>query len=295
MKTFSQFHNEINGYQDVKTTVEAEEKIAVVGIRQLIEEGQYLSSHNQLLESIFQRFLSFTDYQFFDDSNSQQQNRKRQMLIILGGNKGLVGGLWNQLVDYSADQLNHYQKIIIYGQKISQKINENFSYNHRNNLSFSSLPLPSLSNWPIFHNDLNQLLNQREFQIDIIWPKMITLSRFQPTIKKIVPIKMKSNPISKNNKINPSDGWPIFNPNPRKIFHQLLTQYFLNTTYQIFIETKLAEALSRATAMEKAKEEVNKLIKKLTHKFLTERRRALTKNQIEVFVAHQVTRKNSYA
>ncbi len=293
MKTFSQFRNEINGYQDVKTTVEAEEKIAVVGIRQLIKESQYLNSHNQLLESILQRFLSITDYSLFNNSDNYQNPRKK-MLIILGGNKGLVGGLWNQLVDYSTSQINYYQRIIIYGQKISQKMNENFSYNHQNNSIFSSLPLPSFNNWSIFYSDLNQLFNQKEFQLDIIWPKMITLSHFQPTTKKIIPIKIKSNSISKNSETNSSDGWPIFNPNPKKIFHQLLTQYFLNTTYQVFIETKLAEALSRATAMEKAKDEVDKLIKKLTHNFLTERRRALTKNQIEVFVAHQVIRKNSY-
>lgn len=291
MKTFSQFHNEINGYQDVKTTVEAEEKIAVVGIHQLIKESQYLDNYNRFLEMIFQRFVSFVNYSSFNYLSNQQNKKKKKMLIILGGNKGLVGGLWNQLVYYSISQFDHYQKIIIYGQKINQKINEHINYNNKNNILFSSAPLPSLNNWGLFQNDLIQLLNQKTFQVDIAWPKMITLSYFKPTIKKIIPIETKSNLASNANYPN---GFPIFSPDPKTIFQQLLTQYFLNITYQVFVETKLAEALSRATSMEKAKEEVNKLIKNLTHNFLTERQKVLTKNQIEVFVAHQVTRKNSY-
>jgi len=281
MKTFIQFRNEIDGYQDVKKTIEAEEKISVANVHWLIKEAEHLQKYTNVLENVTQQFIINNKIDF--DLTTSQVRRK--ILIVLGGNKGLVGDLWDRIANSVSAQFKIYQKIIIYGKEISQKLsNEIIEQASADIFSF-----PKSNELAMLQNNLLSMIWSKKFsQVDILWPKMVNLSYFQPTKKNIVPLKLSVRNFS-NTVINNSS-WPIFEPSKTAIAKALVSRYLSSTISQAVIETKLAESINRATAMEKAKKEVDKIVKQLIHNFRVERKRILTKNQIEVFIAHKVSK-----
>ena len=283
MKTFSQFHNEIEGYQDVKKTVEAEEKISVAGVHQLLKENTQIEDYTQSLERVISRFILCDG----EEKELSLPPKKGKILVVFGGNKGFVSGLWNRLTERLVAEINNYRKVVIYGKAISEKLK---SAEIKSGFNLSYFPFPQRKDFLSLQSELLEMFRKKTFsQVDVLWPKIITLNYFQPTRKTILPFKMEARAETKKGEEKPS--WPIFEPNKKEVFKALSERYLSLLTYQTIIETKLAESLSRATSMEKAKAEVDKIIKKITHNFFTERRKVLTENQIEIFMAHKATKK----
>ena len=290
MKTFSQFHQEIEGYQDVKKTVEAEEKISIGNVHLFLKKSEQLRMYTKTIEDMLSKFLFFNG----GEPYSIKHRSSKKVLIVLGGNKGLVRGLWNELIDYLNDQYDNYQQVIIYGKAIDKKMNMKISYKLDSRFSF--YPFPPVKQIFSFSKDLLKFIRQEDYlSIDIIWPKMINFNYFQPSKKNIIPFEAENELKIKGKQYQEEKNdltWPIFEPNGNKIFNAIVDRYLSTSIYQIIIETKLAESLSRATSMEKAKKEVDKLINNMIHSFRSERKKILTKNQIEVFVAHKVVGKS---
>ena len=285
MKTFAQFRNEIGGYEDVRKTAEAEEKIAITNVHLFLEEARELKNYTESLERMLNRFLSSAEMEL----KLTGPAGGKKALFVFGGDKGMVGGLWNRLVDFLSVHLENYQEATIYGQDVAKKLDLVVSRDLRSKIHFSFFIFPAKENIFLFQNNLLKSFQEKGFsQIDVIWPKMITSSFFQPTKKTIIPFNLKNNFQVSKSEHNLT--WPIFEPNAKKVFKTLAEKYLFLIVHQIIIETKLAEALNRAVSMEKAKKEVGKLIKKITHNFRTERRKILTKNQIEVFIAHKISK-----
>ena len=285
MKTFAQFRDEVEGYEDVRKTVEAEEKISIANVHLFLREARKLRDYTQALEGILSRFL----YSVGKNPELIGGHGKKKTLLVFGGNKGLVGGLWNRLVDYLTVQLESYHEVMVYGEDVAKRLDLIVSRKFRSKTRLYFFAFPPQGKIPLFQTDLLKFFQEGSFsKIDIVWPKMVAFSFFQPFKKTIIPFDLKADIQSSNTKNN--SAWPIFEPNGKKIFEELADKYLFSVIRRIIIETKLAESLSRATSMEKAKGEVDKLIKQITHVFRVKRRKILTKSQIEVFVAHKISK-----
>ncbi len=298
MKTFTQFRDEIEGYKDVQKTAEAEEKIAVSDVHLFLKEAKNLKKYTKELERVLINFLYLSSFvpRFNEEKN------KKKTLLILGGDKGFVGGLWHRLVSFSSAYFHEYQEIVVYGKYLETKIKEMVPGKFLNRFSFFPYFLQEKKEQNkesifLLQKRLLELLEvdkrtkeKSRGRVDIIWPKLVTLSFFQPFKKTIFPFVLNLNDKGIKREQNDFFSLPIFEPNKKEVFKELMDIYLSSFLHQVIIETRLAESLTRAVAMEKAKREVSKIIKKTIYNFRSERRKILTKNQIEIFVAHKVSK-----
>ncbi len=274
MKTFTQFRLEIEGYSDVKKTVEAEEKISIAGTHSLLKKVRFLESYEKELKEIVRRIISFSKEEVFS-----RERKGEKILFVLGGDRAMVGGLWNRVADYSAKEAKNYDKIFIYGSEVKKSLPKIFF--RENKTEF--FPISFEENFR--ENLLNVWKNQKFSKIDIIWPKMVNLAFFKPDKKTIAPFDLGSEiGIFVQEGLS---GLPIFEPTKKEVIKEFIGRYLLLVARKTIMESNLAEFLNRATLMEKAKKEVDKIIKTIIHRFRRERRKILTKNQIETFMAHK--------
>ena len=288
MKTFSQFINEINIYKDIKETVGAEEKISIAGLSSLTKEKNLLDNYTKAIKELTAQF-----YIINRQSPSFLNEGKGQRIIILfGGDKGLVGGLWNNLLSESKKYIKNgnYNFLIIYGSKVSNMIRRNSKF------------LPPKTKIALYPSaDQNKVVEIRdELFSDFLEGSISTVDIVFPAPKKesLGLVEIKKETVLPVINFNISDGngdklgrWPIIEPNKKAVFKILLSKYIGAKLARALFSTRFAELLNRAINMEKSGKEVDKIIKKLRINFFSERRRILTKNQVEVFVAHKTLSK----
>lgn len=292
MKTYTQFKNEINGYNDVRDTVEAEEKISVSVVRLIMSKNKALKKFNDELDIIINKFFIYNS-SFVTGYADEKKSGSKKALLIIGGERGMVGNLWNNLVKFSGVKFSKYEKIIIFGKSVYDDFvflnrkyaNKSVLVNVRNKCGDE---LDEIS------NNIISIIESKNFdEVNIMWPHLITLDNFKPKVETIYPFKINRD-INKNNFITDKDNLtlPIIRPNSKEFFRYISELFVLSKISQIIIEKQLSEALSRAVTMENAKNEVDKIIKKKKYNFLTERKKISTKNQIEVFMAHKIINKS---
>ncbi len=284
MKTFAKFKNEIRGLEDVKETVEAEEKISSSNIHFLFQREKAFKDYLETTEGLLSRISVFLNGNNGLFSSGNYLNKK--ILLVIAGRKGLVGDLWSEMAKKVKKTDKEYKKIIIAGDVLKEKTS---SFNRNivwlNNLS--DIPERDDAKYVLEKvKEYSFLKNNKFLKIDILLPKVITFSNIEIQFEKLLPLKSEFSTLDFEKEI----GFPIFEGKKKEIFDFLSHQYLeLKILYMIW-ETKLAESLKRAILMEKANEEVKKQIKNLRYNFFRERRKILTKNQLEVFIGRKVAK-----
>ncbi len=284
MKTFAKFKNEIRGLEDVKETVEAEEKISSSGIHFLFKKEKAFKGYLESVKSILARLLFF--YEGGDFLLFEKNYSNKKVLVVFAGKKGFVGGLWQEMAK-KISQTKAYEKTIIIGSKLKQELpqaNKNFFWLD----DFSDLPDQKEAKYIFEKMKSIAFAGKRSSlpKIDILLPKVITFSIIETQFEPLLPLKIDLQDESFKSNI----GLPVFEGKKSEIFNFLAGQYFELKLLQLIWEAKLAEYLKRAMAMEKANEKVKKQIKDLRYNFFRQRRKILTKNQLEVFVGHKVAK-----
>ncbi len=285
MKTFAKFKDEIRGLEDVKETVEAEEKISSSRIHFLFKKEDLFKDYLKIVSEILARFSLFFENK--DNLFSEERYSNKKVLIVFAGKKGFVGGLWQEIAKKIILAKN-YEKIIIFGSKLKSELiscsNKKFFWLN----DFSDLPDQKEANFVFEKIKELAFANKKTFlsKIDILLPKVITFSLIEAQFEPLLPLSFDL----KDKNFEKDIGLPIFDGKKMDIFNFLAKEYFELKILQLIWEAKLAEYLKRVMVMEKAGEKVKKQIKSLRYNFFYQRRKILTKNQLEVFVSHKVAK-----
>ena len=97
MRKYFEYKNQIQGLKDVLSTVKTTEKIAASHIHFFKKETKNLELYTKLLEQAIARLLKFyspENYEFL-----QEKSRGKKAIVLITGDKGLVGGLYHNLVN----------------------------------------------------------------------------------------------------------------------------------------------------------------------------------------------------
>ncbi len=276
MKTFSQFTNEIMVYKDIEETIGAEEKISIAKMGKILKKERLLDNYLSAIKKI-------SNDACFSYSYSKPPvlvgKQVFPILLVFGGEKGMVGDLWSRLA-FSANQAikqKRYGEINVYGSKMKEKIDGG-----KNILPFPDDKYISEMSDKIFFEFVSGNISG----LDIIFP-----SADNENISSIMIKKERIIPLSEGGKV-PSqpkndNSWMIVEPNNKRASLIILSKIIKTNVLKAYFSAQFSELVSRAINMEKAGEETRKIIKKLKRMFFSRRKRVLTKNQIEVFVAHK--------
>ncbi len=283
MQAYKQYKNSINGIQDVGETVKIIEKISAAAAHPLEKKVIQIKDYTKNIESLLARLIVF--YKNNDHPLLRSTNIKKRALIFITNKKGLVGGLWQKMIEEFLRNKNYYQVVIAVGEKGKSKLNR-LSINVN-----SFFPNPVEEEWSlqaqletekIIHY-VFEYFNQGKFDaVDILYPRFHSLADQRPIFVSLIPFEFKLRVRTREN------GLPIFEQSKKDIFNHLLHKYIHAFFFQIMLETKLSELSARTISMEHAANTTDKLIKELTFKYHKNRRIMITQRQLENFTAHKI-------
>lgn len=281
MKSYITYKNQIQGIKDVSETVKTVEKIAASSVHFLKKEVSSLNTYASKLEEMLTRLSLF--YQKKNHPLLQKRGvAKKKTLVVLTSDKGLVGGLWHGVINTFLENVEQYQSIIVIGAKGKNYLEEE---NMPIIKSFTNLfDIPPKEETEHITNYIFDKFKKGAFsQVDILYPRFISLAEQTPTLVSFIPFNFK---LIKEEKIG--EGLPIFEPSKQKIFNKLLQKYIEVFFHKVIMETKLSELSARTVAMEHATTKTKEFIQKLTLDYTKQRRRIITQRQLENFTAHKI-------
>ena len=283
MKSYLEFKTKVNALQEVEETVKAIEKIAASQIYGLKKKNNLLKAYSREIALMLHYILpsiSNTKNRLF----MKNENIQKKLLIIISGEKGLAGAYYNKLFEYFVKQKENYDDFVIIGERRKEFIG--LKNIHLLN-SFIKIPKEDLEVKKVLNTISSFYLDKKYKQIDILFSSFQSLIVQEPKIITYLPFsKSIKNQFLQKEEVQLA--LPIFEPSMKGIFKVLIDKFINIYFYQIILEARLSELCARAVAMEKASHESQKIIKNTIHYFLRERRKELTKAQIEEFFAHKV-------
>jgi F-type H+-transporting ATPase subunit gamma len=272
MKTFLAYKNQVQGFRDVLETVKTVEKIAASSIHFLKQKVYNLNIYASEIERVLARLSLF--YQKKNNPLLKKRTKGKKALVILTGNKGLVGGLWHQIINSFLENLKPYQAVIAVGAKGENMLKQE----NIQNIAKGDDDMEHITNY-VF----DEFKKGAFSQIDILYPQFISLAEQKPNFTQFLPFEFELDKEKENDQ-----GLPIFEPSKEKIFNRLLRKYISIFFYKIIMETKLSELSARTVAMEHASVKTNEFIQKFTLDYVKNQRRLTTQKQLESFAVHQI-------
>ena len=115
MKAYFKYKSNIKGLDDVSETIKATEKIAAAKIHSLKVSVKQLNDYISELKRVLERVSQF----YFDDKNKflKKGYTKSKAVVLITSNKGLVGGMYHNLVNFLAEDLRKYDITVVIGKK----------------------------------------------------------------------------------------------------------------------------------------------------------------------------------
>lgn len=282
MKNYLEFKNKLIGLKEVKETIKAIEKVAASKVYSFKKQDEILKNYLEEIRRILYR-LSFFISAIKNSLFLENKGVNKSLLIFITGDKGLAGGYYSNLFEKFLANYRDYDEFIIFGRK-GKEFFENRKISFLKYYPFKSLNFEEVEKF--LDLIFSFYLNKKFKKIDIIYSSFKSLVIQESLLVTYLPFLAEFEKRKDKNK--EIVGLPIFEPKKQQIIKFLTDKIIKFYFYQILMDAKLSELSSRAVAMEKASRETEKIIKKLTNDFLKQRRKELTKAQIEEYFAHKV-------
>ena len=286
-KSYIAYKNMAEGFSDVSETVKTVEKIAASAVHFLKRKVSALDSYAAETEKILARlslFLREEDSPFFREGKGGGAT-----LVVLTGDKGLVGGLWHKVVNAVLNGAERYQSLVVVGAKGEGYLKEEGAPPAKLFPGFSDAPeeaeIKSVADYV-----LGEFGKGRFSRVDIAYPGFVSLAEQEAVLVPFLPFGFFPEEKGRVSAARKSPaGFPIFEPSKKEFFDRLLLKYIGVFFRKIAMETKLSELSARTVAMEHASAKTDELIKKLKINCAKERRRRITRGQLENFAAREAS------
>jgi F-type H+-transporting ATPase subunit gamma len=280
-KKFIFFKKQIFEIRDIKETLKALEKISAANIHNLKITSRRMKGYEKALKKIF---CDMTEEFVFNWLFKKNQAPKR-LKVILTTEKGLCGGLLNQLLDFFQLNLKRNDEILIVGErgrKLCQEREIKIDY-----FFPGQKDIPKEEDFgEIKDFIISQFLAEKYNEVLIFYPAFETLAIQKPKSVSFLPFDKEKFKMELGEELKPVVGFPIYEPSKEEIIDYLIKEYLGLVFYQKVLETKLSELSARTVAMEEAARKAQKLINQLSYQYFREKRETITKEITDLY-AHR--------
>ncbi len=121
MKSYLNYKTSLCIFEDVLESTKAIEKISASYIHFLRKRVYNFNLYSQNLKDFLERILLFlgkTRHPFL------KAGRNGKAVLIIGGDRGLVGGLWHRLINVFLEKEKEYLSIIAVGKTVKNFLEE---------------------------------------------------------------------------------------------------------------------------------------------------------------------------
>ncbi|MDE2000998.1 MAG: F0F1 ATP synthase subunit gamma [Patescibacteria group bacterium] len=276
MPSLLSYRSAIHEFEDVLDTVKTEEKIAAASIHTLRASVEDSIRRRTAIKEVLDRlsvFIGSTDQPLL-----QKKPRGKRMLVVLTGDKGLVGGLYHNLITLVEDSKGKYDEICVVGAKGEQYLREeHIEIAH----VFSSFDrIPDNGDADAITGYIFERFNTGDYAaVDIAYPQFHSLGNQQPAIVPFLPFVFAPEHAGE------AEGFPIFDPDKKAVYGWFLERYVSSFFYQILLEYILSEFSARTVSMENAGQKTKEFLQHAKLTYFKVRRRLSTQKQLESFTA----------
>ncbi len=287
MKTYNQFTQSELMVAGVGEMVRTIEKIAASRLHQLNIEVKRLQAYAAELERVLNYLSTVRDVSGLP--LLAKHDTGKSVLVIVGGNKGLVGGLNNRLMNLFIDHRSEYTHIVAVGRRVNQLLEEEH--------------ITADKYFEGYDDDIDQtkLIDITEYlftsyptsgwkKVDLLYAKYVSLSSQEPVIEPYLPFTFAlPHPKEDSDSITPLESaLPIYEPSRERVFEKFLDFYIRVRFYQVYIEAKLSELSARTIEMEHAAVKADEMLVKIRHDYIKQRRMNATLKQLSSFAVSRM-------
>lgn len=201
------------------------------------------------------------------------------LYILFTSDLGLCAGYNNELFKYTDQVLKPGDTLMPLGQKGVNHYQRNEPKGVRVDLSLAPLGLdPDPAIVARTMQSLKEDFNAKKYRnIVLIYTHYVNSLRFVPEEFQLLPVDM---PFERK----PEDDYcpKIMEPDAKTMIHMLLPEYLASLFAAKLTESKVSEQASRRSAMDKANDNADELIEKLTIEYNKARQGAITQEITEV-------------
>jgi len=295
MKSVISYKSEIAGYRDISVTTKTTEKIAATYIhlyeKYSVELDRYILTIKQQLEILQDRTFKFRHklLEIKQEDSKASDSATSKAILIVTGNKGLVGGLWHNIVNTLLEYKKDYNLIFVIGQKGIDFLEEEEFTIYKSFIPENDI----ISKEYITEVEdilVKEYLNKTFTKLDILYPKFISLELQQPKVIQYLPFTFSQSKKNVNFDSKYHTKFYNYEPSKKEIFGDLFEKYIKAFFLQIIIESQLAEFSARIVSMESASNQIEKKIKSLQLAYIKNKHAMITENQLRAVIAHKLTK-----
>lgn len=308
MRKSNFYRTQIKGLTEVAETVRVIEKSAASRIHLLRKEVFSLREYRQSLDVVLRRLTLF-----YPDKQHPLLRRREfgeEVLLLITGEKGIVGGLYHELISRVAAESQNYGQIWVMGSKGEEYLREE---------GIRAQPIFTLADLSVLPKDkeighrkkdllppsgifgLGSQLSRELFRrfrkehlkrVRVLYAGFVSLARQRPKEVTLLPFNFAMTTQQEiNQPAGLAQGLPLFEPGKKVVLDELLQRYQAVFLTQILLEAKLAEFAARTVTAESAVRETKRIRNTLRRRFLKIRRSNITQRQVESFSVHQFTQR----
>ncbi len=275
MSSIREIKQRINVIQNIENVTDAIQKIAAARLNKARNRAVNLKKY--IIEC--EKIAGILKENFSDSIYYAQRPVKESCCIIITGDKGLCGGFYSRLYGYAEELFRGKNKekinLIVFGRKGVNHFNK---LNYRILLNRVNIPSDFKKSFinEIADNITEMFLNNRIQEVNVIFNDFISVTNYNPTLKRVLPLELNENTMIKNT------GMYIFEPASKEIFGSFIAKYIQTLIYNSLVQSYASEQSSRMIMMERSSVSANDMIQDLVKQRNKNRQAGITKELSEI-------------
>ncbi|OQY67350.1 ATP synthase F1 subunit gamma [Microgenomates bacterium UTCPR1] len=254
-----QTRKKIKSVTNVKKITNAMEMISAIKMKKAQAEALEGRPYDEEIKKIISKIMPKVESKF-SPLLVEKENLpvKKRLALVVASNKGLCGGFninlfrfINQNTDFANTDFIITGKKAVYLSRLGANIIADFSANN---------PMSNVS--AIFNMALEKYLNEGYFEIVLFYNKFISVLKTEPTMTRILPVKIEVPQAEVKDSKEPKDY--LIEPAPEEIVDSLLRSYVQEAIKNSIIESEASEHSSRMISMKNATDNATHVIYNLT-------------------------------
>jgi F-type H+-transporting ATPase subunit gamma len=221
----------------------------------------------------------------------QQREVKKVLVVVVTSDRGLAGSFNSSVTKeairmveerYPSQASNNAVHYLTIGKKGSDLLRKTGNVIEEHNTLFNKLQYDAVDE--IASNILDIFLKGKYDVVEVVYNAFKNAAVFLTTTERFLPIPPKPLDVKNTTAANTSNFTTnyIFEPNKEEILSRLIGQSLKVSFYKYLLESNTAEHGARMTAMDKATENAEDLIKRLKLQYNKERQAMITKEILEI-------------
>ncbi len=291
MPNLKAIRKRISSVKSTKQVTAAMKMVAAAKLRKVqnkvIQLRPYVSKLDELVPDLISGYFGDFESHFFSENST-----KKLLLIVISSNRGLCGAFNINVVKKTVEVIENYEKqgfdrkdieIFAFGKKAAHILRfRGFNVIEEEDDIFDNLTYADVK--PFAEKFINEFTGKKYAKIDLIYNSFKSAGSQLLKHEQYLPFEVKED--------KKMPGGFIIEPDFEYLLHKLIPQSLTVKLFSALLDSFAAEQAARMTAMHKATDNAEEMIKKLTLEYNKARQAAITKEILEI-VAGADALKNS--